>query len=129
MEKRLFKSFAHFNLDLFLLLRCRSSFYVALVQSPSHVQLFVTHGLQHTRPPCLSPSLKFMSIESMMPSNHLILCHLLLPLPSIVPSITVVFNELALRIRWPRYWSFDFSISSSNEYLGLLSIRIDYSWT
>ena len=70
--------------------------------------------------------LKFMSIESVVPSiNHLILSCLLLCLPSIFPSIKVFSNELALCIRWPKYWSFSFSISPSNEYLGLISFRID----
>ena len=66
-----------------------------------------------------------MSIESVMPSNHLILCRALLFLPSIFPSIRVFSNESALRIRWPKYWSFSFSISPSNEYSGLVSFRID----
>ena len=70
--------------------------------------------------------LKFMSIESVMPSNHLILCHPLLFLPSIFPSIRVFSNELALCIRWPKYWSFSFSISPSNEYSGLIFFRIDW---
>ena len=70
--------------------------------------------------------LKLVSIESMMPSNHLILCCLLLLLPSIFPSIKAFSSELALCIRWPGYWSFSFSISSSNEYSGLLSFRIDW---
>ena len=61
-----------------------------------------------------------------MPSNHLILCHPLLLLPSIFPSIRVFSNELVLRIRWPKYWSFSFSISPSNEYSGLISFRIDW---
>ena len=65
-----------------------------------------------------------MSIESVMPSNHLILCCPLLLLPSIFPSIRVFFNELGLCIRWPKYWSLSFSISPSNEYLGLISFRI-----
>ena len=69
--------------------------------------------------------LKFMSIELMMPSNHLILCHPLLLLPSIFPSIRFFSNELVLRIKWPKYWRFSFSISSSNEYSGLISFRID----
>ena len=69
--------------------------------------------------------LKLMSIESVTPSNHLILCHPLLLLPSILPSIRVFSNELALRIRWPKYWSF--SISPSNEYSGLISFRTDLS--
>ena len=77
------------------------------------------HELQHSRPPCPSPSpgfTQFMSIESVMPSNHLILCHPPLLLPSIFPSIRVFSNELALHIRWPKYWSF--GISPSNEYSG-----------
>jgi len=67
-----------------------------------------------------------MSIKSMMSSNHLILCHPLLLLPSIFPSIRVFSNESVLHIRWPKYWSFSFSISPSNEYLGLISFRIDW---
>jgi len=67
-----------------------------------------------------------MSIESMMPSNHLILCYPLLLLPSVFPSIRVFSNELVLPIRWPKYWSFSFSISPSNEYSGLNSFRIDW---
>ena len=67
-----------------------------------------------------------MSIESVMPSNHLILCHPLLLLPSIFPSIRVSSNESALLIRWPKYWSFSFSISPSNEHLGLISFRMDW---
>ena len=68
-----------------------------------------------------------MSIASVMPSNHLILCHPLLFLPSIFPSIRVFSNELVLRIRWPKYWSFSFNISPSNEYSGLISFRMDWS--
>ena len=71
--------------------------------------------------------LKLMSIELVMPSNHLILCHLLLLLPSIFPIIRGFPNESVLRIRWPRYWSFSFNISPSNEYSGLISFRIDWS--
>ena len=70
--------------------------------------------------------LKLMSIESVMPSNHLILCHPLLLLPSIFPSIRVFSNESALPNTWPKYWSFSFSISPSNEYTGLISFRIDW---
>ena len=69
--------------------------------------------------------LKLMSVESRMPSNHLILCHSLLLLPSIFPSIRVFSNESALCIRWSKYWSFSFSINPSNEYSGLISFRID----
>ena len=68
-------------------------------------------------------SLKFMCIESLMPSNYLILCHPLLILPSIFPSNRVFSSESAFRIRWPKYWSFSFNISPSNEYLGLITLR------
>ena len=75
----------------------------------------------------ISPSLlKFMSIKSVMPSNHLILCHPLLLLPLTFPGIRVFSNESVLRIRWPKYWSFRFSISPSNEYSGLISFRMDW---
>ena len=70
--------------------------------------------------------LKIMSIESVMPSNHLTLCHPLLLLPSIFPSNRVLSNASALSMRWPKYWSFSFSISPSNEYSGLISFRIDW---
>ena len=70
--------------------------------------------------------LRFMSIESMMPSNHLILCHYHFPLPSIFPSIRVFFRESGLHISWPKYWNFSFSISHSNECSGLISFRIDW---
>ena len=69
---------------------------------------------------------KLMSIESVMPSNYLILCHLLLLPPSILPTIRVFSNESVLHIRWPTYWSFSFSISTSNEYSGLISFRMDW---
>ena len=69
---------------------------------------------------------KLMSIESVMPSNHLILCRPLLLPPSIFPSIRVFSDELVLRIRWPKYWSFNFNISPSNEYSGLISFRMDW---
>ena len=90
-----------------------------------------SHELQHTRPPCPSPtpracSNQSVSTESVMPLSHLILCHPLLLLPSIFPSIKVFSNELVLFIRWPKYWSFSFSISPSNEYSGLFSFRIDW---
>ena len=70
--------------------------------------------------------LKLMSFESLMPSNHLILCHPLLLSPSIFPSIRIFSNDLVLCIRWPKYWSFSFSINSSNEYPGLISFRMDW---
>ena len=84
------------------------------------------HGLQHNRLPCPSPSPKACSSShlSVIPSKHLILCHPLLP-PSIFPSIRVFSNESVICIRWPNYRSFCFSISPSNEYRGLISIRID----
>ena len=86
------------------------------------------HELQHTRLSCLHCLLEFalMSIESVMPSNHLILCHPLLLLPAIFPSIRVFSNESALHIRWLKYWSSNFSIGPSNEYSGLISFRIDW---
>ena len=70
--------------------------------------------------------LKFMSIESVMPSNHLILCRPLLLLPSVFPNIRVFSSESVLHIRWSKYWSFSFSISPSNEYSGLISFRMDW---
>ena len=86
------------------------------------------HGLQHTRPPItISRSLlKLMSIESVMPSNHLILCRPLFLSPSIFPSIRVFSNESALHIRWPKYWSFSFNISPFNKHSGLNSFRMDW---
>ena len=100
------------------------------VQSLSHMQLFVTPwtavhhaSLYITNTQSL---LKLMSIESVMPSNHLILCRPLLLLPSIFPSIRVFSNESALLIRWPKYWSFSSSISPSNEHPGLISLRMDW---
>ena len=86
------------------------------------------HELQHTRTPCPSPTAgiyKPMSIESVMPSSHLILCHPCL-LPSIFPSIRIFSDESALCIRWPKYWSFSFNISPSNQHLGLISFRVDW---
>ena len=102
----------------------------SLVQLLSHVQLFATPGTVACQA-SLSISnsqslLKLMSIESVMPSNRLTLCHPLLLLPSIFPSIRVFSNESVLRIRWPKYWSISFSISSSNEYSELILFRIDW---
>ena len=101
------------------------------VQSLSRVQLFVTlwtavcqASLSITNSWSL---LRLMSIESVMPSNHLILCHPLLVLPSIFPSISVFSNESVLCMSWPNYWSSSFSISPSNEYSGLISFRMDWS--
>ena len=98
-------------------------------QSLNHVQLSVTPWTAACQ---VSLSftifwnlLRLMSIDLMVPSNHLILCHLLL-LPSIFPSIKAFYNQLALRIRWPKYWSFSFSFSPSDEYSGFISFRIEW---
>ena len=101
--------------------------YVSSVQSLSHVQLFETPWTAHQASLSITnsrSSIKFMSIDSVMPSNHLIFCHPLILLPSIFPSIRVFSNELLLGIRWPKYWSFSFS--PSNEYSGLISFRINW---
>ena len=101
---------------------------VFVVQSLSRVQLFVTPWTaahQASLSFTISQSLlKLLSTELMMPSNHLILCHPFLLLSSIFPSIRIFSSESALGIRWPKYWSFSFSISPSNEYSGLISFRI-----
>ena len=98
------------------------------VQLLSHVRLFVSPWTAARQASLsLSPSLlKLISIESVMPSNCLIFCCPLLLSPSIFPGIRVFSNESALRIRWPKYWSFSFSISPSNEYLGIISFRMDW---
>ena len=101
-----------------------------LVQSLCHVRLFVTPWTS-ARQAFLSitnsrSSPKLMSIESVMPSSHLILCHPLLLLPLIPPSIRVFSNESTLGMRWPKYWSFSFNISPSNEHTGLISLRMDW---
>ena len=108
----------------------RSCFQFSSIQSLSRGLLFVTAwtaahqaSLSITN---FCSSLKLMSIESVMPSSHLILCHPLPLLPPIPPSIRVFSNESALRMRWPKYWSFSFSISLSNEYQGLISFRMDW---
>ena len=100
------------------------------VQSDSHVRLFVTPwtaasqaSLSITNSQSL---LKVMSIKSVMSSNYLLLCHPLHLLPSIFPSFRVFSSESVLHIRWPKYWSFSFNISLSNEYSGLISIRMDW---
>ena len=102
---------------------------VVVVQSLSRVQLFVTPWTAgHKASLSFTVSwnvLRLVSIESVMPSNHLIFCHPLLLLPSIFPSIRVFSSELALRIRCPKHWSFSFSISPSKECSGLISFRID----
>ena len=104
--------------------------YSSSVQSLSCVRLFATPwttacqaslSITNSRSPP-----KLISIESMMPSNHLVLCHPFLLLSSIFPSIRVFSNESSLRIRWPKYWSFSFNISPTNEHLGLISFRMDW---
>ena len=101
------------------------------VQSISHVQLFVTHGLHAACQASLSITnaqsiLKLMSIELVIPPNHLIFCSPLLLLPSIFPRIRVFSSESVLHIRWPKYWSFTFSSRPSNEHPGLISFRTDW---
>ena len=112
-------------MSIFLHLRI----FIVVVQSLSRVYLFVTPWTAacHTSLSfTISRSLlKLMSIESEIPSNHLILCHSLL-LPSVFPRIRVFSNESVLRIRWTKYWSFSFNISPSNEYSGLISFRMDW---
>ena len=101
------------------------------ISSVSHSCLTLCDPMDAACQACLSITnfqslLKLMSIELMMPSNHLILCHPLLLLPSIFPSIRVFSNESVLCIRWPAYWSFSFSTSPSSEYSGLISFRMDW---
>ena len=100
------------------------------VQSLSHVWLFATPWTavcQASLSFTISQSLqKLMSIESMMPSNHLIICYPICLLPSVFPSIMVFSNESVLHIRWPKYWIYSFSISPTNEYSGLISFRMDW---
>ena len=120
---------------------CRKSVHMVKLNWDSHccsVQFicsivydsFQPHGLQHARlPHAIINSrnlLKLMSIELVMPSNHLFLCRPLLFLPSIFPSIRVFSSESGLHIRWPKYWSFSFGISPSNKYLRLISFRINW---
>ena len=107
---------------------CYMNLQFSSVQLLSRVWLFVTPwtAAHHTSLSITNSwsLFKLMSIESVMPSNHLILCRSILLLPSIFPSIRVFSNESALHIRWPKYWNFSFSISPSNEYSGLISFRI-----
>ena len=117
-----FDSFSLYHLCIYRFFLC--DYYGLVVQSLSRVRLFATPWTAaHQASLSFTVSwslLKLMSIESVMPSNHLILCHPLLLLPSIFPSIRVFSNELALCIRWPKYWSFSFSISPFYEYSGLI---------
>ena len=108
---------------------CRASVQFSLVQSLSRVWLFVTSWITtHQASLSITNSqslLKLMSMKSVTPSSHLILCHPLLLLPLILPSIRVFSNESTLHMRWPKYWSFSFSTSPSNEYPGLIYFRMD----
>ena len=132
----------HFEIDCVQFVFVKKLFYIqqhilqlvylhlSSVQLSCLVQLFVTPwttAFQASLSITNSQSLlKLMSIESVMPSNHLILCRPFLLPPSIFPSIRVFWNESVLHIRWPKYWSFSFSISPSNEYSGLTSFRMDW---
>ena len=123
---------AHTRQSPFLLfvMRLPGWYQFSSVQWLSHVQLFATPWTA-ARQASLSITnsrslLILMSIESVMPSNHLILCHSIPFPPSIFPNIRLFSNESVLRIRWPKYWSFSFSISPSNEYSGLISFRMDW---
>ena len=118
------------NFPQFFVIHTVKGFHFSSVHSLSHVWLFAISWMaaqQTSLSITNSQSLpKLMSIESVMPSNHLILCHPHLLLPSIFPSIRVFSNESALRIRWPKYWSFSLNISPSNEYSGLISFRMNW---
>ena len=107
---------------------CEEEYCISSVQSLSHVRLCdpMYGSMPGLRVHHQLPEFKLMSIESVMPSNHLILCHPLLLLPSIFPNIRVFSNESAFHIRWPQYRNFSFSISPSNEHPGLISIRMDW---
>ena len=104
--------------------------FLSSVQSLSHVRLFATPWITAHQASLSITNYrslpKPMSIKSVMPSSHIILCHPLLLLPTILPSIRVFSSESTLRMRWPKYWSFSFSISPSNEHPGLISFRMDW---
>ena len=129
LDKSFFPSIADLYQSVFIVLRSQNGCFSS-VQSLSHVRLFAVPwtaarqaslSITNSRSPP-----KPMSVESVMPSNHLILCHPLLLLPSIFPSIRFFSNEWALRIRWSKYWSFSFNISPSSEHPGLISFRMDW---
>ena len=127
-----FSSLLHRYITLFYMFLFKDTLFIyfSSVQSLSHVWLFATPWTA-ARQASLSITnsrslLRLMSIESVMPSNHLILCRPLLLLPSIFPSIRVFSNESALCIRWPKYWSFSFSMSPFNEHPGLISFKMDW---
>ena len=120
----------HRNTQIKITIKYHYIYKIIVIQSQSNVQLFVTPWTAACRASLsltISRSLlKLMSIDWVMPSNHLILCHPFLLLPSVFPSIRIFPNESALLIRWPKYWSFSLNISHSNEYPGLISFRIDW---
>ena len=123
-------TFPHISTVVIYKILSRSFSEFSSVQLLSHVQLFATPWIA-ARQASLSITnsqslLKLMSIESVMPSNHLILCRPLLLPHSVFPSIRVFSNESVLHMRWPKHWSFSFSISPSNEYSGLISFRMDW---
>ena len=128
--KLLYSFFSYLYFLVFYILYNRWDKWICSVQSLSRVWLFATlwtAACQASMSITNSQSLpKLMSIESVMPSNHLILCRPLLPLPPILPSIRVFSNESVLHIRWPKYWSFSFNISPSNEHPELISFRMDW---
>ena len=119
-----------YSCEKFLFPETKFTGFAAVIYLFSHVQLFVTPWTAAQQASMsffiFQSLLKLMSIESMMPSNHFILCCPLLLLPSIFSSMSIFSSELALHIRWPKHWSFSFSISPSNEYSGLMSFRIDW---
>ena len=118
------------SISIFLCILKYMIYQFSSIQSLSHVWLFATPWIAaHQASLSITNSWtspKPMTIESVIPSNHLILCYPLLLLPSIFPSIRVFSNDSALHIRWPKYWSLSFSISPSNEYSGLISFRMDW---
>ena len=125
-----YKKSKHINVAKFIICNPSEEIQFSSVQLLSRVWLSATPwaaarqtSLSNTNSQSLP---KLMSVESVMPSNHLILCRPLLLLPSIFPSIRIFSNEAALRIRWPKYWNFSFSISPSNEHPGLISFRMDW---
>ena len=118
-------------ISILLIMETTAGYIFVVAQSLSHIQCFVipwTVARQASLSFTVSQSslLRLMSIESMMPSNHLIFCCPLLLLPSILPSIRGFSSESALSIMWSKYWSFSFSVSPSNEYSGLISFRTDW---
>ena len=129
-DLKLKRSSWHLTLPCSSHLISNQAFQLSSVQLLSHVQLFATPWTAtHQVSPSITNSrslLKLLFIESVIPSNHLILCHPLLLLPTIIPSIKVFSSELGLHIRWPKYQGFSFSINPSNEYAGLICFRIDW---